>query len=260
MAVEQEFQAIAEHYASRYESIAAVIAYGSRVHGKPTSDSHYDCWLVVRDYKEFYSSNMKDRRNLFATLFNPFDEARAHTFLNRINPNFYQERLDGVKVKYGVVSVDDFLRLCKPDARMYVKGRMQKPVRVIYCERGVRGLIDFAVRMARKDAVRKAAALLDDGFSLDELIKKVIGMSYMADIRPENPNKIDDIFETGADELREVYSKMLLEAPYHEKKKDVERYLFRNKFISGVMNLKNGLTNRFAFSYVMRKIRRSRER
>ena len=119
-----KLEELAGHYVEKYDSIAAVIGYGSRVSGRPVESddikvkSHFDLWLVVNDYEEFYGSNMKDRRNLFATLFNPFDEKRAHAFLNRINPNFYEERFDDVKVKYGVVSVDDFVRLCQPNARM----------------------------------------------------------------------------------------------------------------------------------------------
>jgi predicted nucleotidyltransferase len=281
-----ELSELAQHYAKKYSSVAAVIGYGSRVCGKPNESddirlrSHFDLWLVVGSYEEFYGSDMKDRRNLLTLLFNPFDEARAHAFLNRINPNFYEERFDDVKVKYGVVSADDFVRLCQPDARMYLKGRMQKPVRLLYAaDEETKEKIEDAIFEARQDGVMKAFTLMPEGYehwmvepAFDGLIKKVLRLSYYADIRPEKKTKVDDIFEASKDELREMYfpffkhvASLLAMGVSDEQRKrhadiEVKPYLRRNKWFSGLMSLKNGLTNKFAVSYLVGKIMRSRKK
>ena len=272
-----KLEELARHYVEKYDPILGVIGYGSRVCGKPTKGSHYDFWFIVDDYKEFYSSNMKDRRNFFASLFNPFDEARAHVFLNKFNPNFYEERFNGIRVKYGVVSLKDFEKFCQPETfRRYVKGRMEKPVKILYsASEEVEKRIEGAILSARKDGVKKAASLLDQytfpsGLPTPvDLVKEMIAMGYRADIKFESPRKQHQIYENGKAELMEIYSKLIEEEPSLEmvdgflrlnlkegSTQETEKNIFWNKFFSGAMNSKNGLTNSFAPSYVWRKIKR----
>lgn len=258
----KEFQSIAGYYAKKHPSILAIIAYGSKLFAEATADSHYDFWFIIKDYNSFYRKNLREHRTLVATLLFPFSEKDVHIFLNKLNPNFYQQQLGGKHIKYGVINIDDFVELCKPETfRMYVKGRFQKPVEIVYCSnQQIKDRINLAIDDARKDGVEKALALSPKYSSLDELIQTIIRLSYLADIRPENPNKVRDIFEKSKDELREIYFNLLNNVPPTENSDKIKRYLFLNKIFSGLMNLKNGLTNKYALSYVLRKIRRKYEK
>jgi len=263
-----KLEEMAEHYVEKYDSIKAVIAYGSRVCGVPDATSHFDFWFIVEDYNEFYGSNMRDRRSLVNLCW--FDEKQAHVVLNEVNPSFYQEEFEGIMVKYGVVSLADFVRYCQPgEFRMYVKGRMQKPVRVVYAEDDeTRVLVERSIKSAQKDGLKRAVILTSDdpaAFDLTKLgdfIYETMRLSYRADMRLDKKGKEKSIYEHGNADLWKIYlplyHEVVEEIPKSKSEQRGLRFLYLaniwfNKFFSLAMNIKNGFTNKFAVSYAGRK-------
>ena len=72
--------------------------------------------------------------------------------------------------------------------------------------------LEGANEVNRTNALRTALLLLPDTFSEEELLAKIVGLSYAGDFRMtfgENPRKIQNIVEGQREAFREVYSDLL---------------------------------------------------
>lgn len=267
--IEQEFRKISDHYVKNNPSILCTIAYGSQIYGKPTADSHFDFWFVIDKYRKFHIKRKKDYKNYKYSLLR---RPAAHMTLNKINPNFYQDSLDNKEVKYGVVTLRDFIKGCsKKCYKTYIKGRFHKPVKIIYSkDEYTRNKIEKAILKVRKDGLKQALNLSGKTFTFDNLLTNLVSLSYIADIRPESPDKIVDIIKNSMSELKEIYTPLLEEENLTKKNEFYINeswrwrsmmktliYLKGNSLVSLFYNLKNGLTNKKSVSYVLRKLKRT---
>ncbi len=220
------------------EEIKALIAYGSYVCAKPTKTSMFDLWCIVKNYKSFYKKFFEHKK-FFPSIW-PFTEG-GQVFLNKVTRlNYYrdeivieeddeaqQKKLKNLKnkrqadsstknkfkyhqtkyyYKYAVMSLSDFIYTCKKSKKMLaVKGKFQKPVEIIYCDGDVEEIND-AINTAREEAVSLSLNLLKKDFTFDELLRKVVELSYLADFRPESPKKIDEIYQCSFLKLKEIYT------------------------------------------------------
>jgi hypothetical protein len=270
--VQKAYEEISQHFLSKHGStIDAIIAYGSKINNTATYDSHYDCLVIVDDYKKFHSTNKEGYKGYRLWFMR---KPNTHVFLNELGPNFYQETIDDKEVKYGVIGLKDFRRACKSGIRIYVKGRLQKPLRIIYADDNVLPEIRNGILRARIGGVNLALKLLPKRFSMYDLIKEIVGMSYKADIRLESPTKVEDIVKKNWQELIEIYKPLVesrhyiyqLNGEYENRKyrmynkKRVLGYLRRRAWVSALLNIKNGLTNKKAVAYAKRKWRMSLEK
>lgn len=267
--VEQEFKEISDHYIKNNPSILCTIAYGSKLYGKPTKDSHFDFWFIIEKYRKFHIRRKKEYRDYKYSLLR---RPTTHIALNKINPNFYQDSFENKEVKYGVITLNGFIKGCsKKCYKTYIKGRFHKPVKIIYSKDEVtKDTIEEAILNVRTDGLKQALNLSGKAFTFDDLLKNVISLSYIADIRPESPDKIVDILKSSKNELEKIYSPILNKENLTKKNDFYINenwrwgsmmktliYLKRNAFMSLSYNLKNGLTNKKSVNYVLRKFRRS---
>ena len=104
---------------------------------------------------------------------------------------------------------------------MVVKGRMQKPLKIIRSTEK----IDNAIQAARREGAQWGINLTPAEFTFAEFVFFVVKLSYIADIRPENKDrKVQSIIDKGKKELREIYLP-LLENFGFVKKKGKDRYI-----------------------------------
>ncbi|CED83188.1 Uncharacterized conserved protein [Phaffia rhodozyma] len=125
--------------------------------------------------------------------------------------NAYVE-VEGVTIKYGVISVD---KLCEDLINwdtLYCSGRMHKPIRIIRNDPRVK----LAHQVNLCSALRVALLTLPEKFEKRELFERIAGLSYGGDPRmmipgAENPRKVVNIVEAQMDRFQGIYGRLLVE-------------------------------------------------
>lgn len=188
------------------DNVVGLIGYGSILFGRTRKSSVFDCWIILKEATLFHEQN----EELYQHSLNKPSNAKEQIRLNQGWINFYAVTENGIDMKWAVVSENDFLRFCH-DKWMFVKGRMQKPLKIYRSTKA----IEEAISAARREATRQAVDLLDSPFSLDDFLRKALSLSYMADIRPESIRvKISSIIESARGNLHEIYQPLLQELDY----------------------------------------------
>ncbi|KAI9315808.1 mitochondrial matrix Mmp37-domain-containing protein [Zopfochytrium polystomum] len=117
--------------------------------------------------------------------------------------------IDGIKIKYGVISMERLLKDLTEWETLYIAGRMQKPIKIL------RG--DSRIKLANEvnlmNATRMALLMLPNEFSEFDFYRAIVGLSYMGDFRmtvgAENPHKIHNIIATQLPQLRSLYAPII---------------------------------------------------
>ncbi|KAG2197992.1 hypothetical protein INT47_004959, partial [Mucor saturninus] len=121
-------------------------------------------------------------------------------------------QVNGMNIKYGVVSIE---KLCKDLIdweTLYLAGRMHKPVKILRDDSRVR----LANQVNLTEAVRVALLTLPEKFSEKELYDRIAGISYKGDFRMiigENPNKVQNIVSTQMENFHRLYYGLLDDLP-----------------------------------------------
>lgn len=208
------------------ENLVYAMEYGSFASGGATRSSKHDMIIIVEDAKKFHEKNIETAPRDYPPLslipdqllslnksvdsLNKKVKVGFHTFLNRFGFNFYYTRIhekdQTLSIKYAVISKDNFIKGCngtlreKEKARigafgLYVAGRMQK-VALRPLAKGKESQvaeIENAINIARIDGVWFALGLLKDSFTFDDILQKYVSLSYRADIRIEQRDKVKKI-------------------------------------------------------------------
>ena len=155
--------AVAQKLLARYDGhVAALIAYGSRVFGQARRGSAFDFWLIVRDSEAFHRANAEFYRTKLNVPSTPEEQIR----LNRAGPLFYAMKQDGDEVKLAVLDERSLAEFCVHDW-WTVKGRMQKPLRMIRSTPAV----DQAILSARREALACALNLVPPEFTTEQMLR-----------------------------------------------------------------------------------------
>ncbi|OLY83376.1 Phosphatidate cytidylyltransferase, mitochondrial [Smittium mucronatum] len=118
-------------------------------------------------------------------------------------------KIDGVTVKYGVISLDALVDDLLSWESCYVAGRMHKPTLSIIDNNYVR----LCARANLATAARLALLQLPSSFSESQFFTKIVGLSYTGDLRfavgGESPDKISNIVSNQTLRMREMYSEVI---------------------------------------------------
>eukprot|EP00158_Paraphelidium_tribonemae_P000028 Partr_v1_DN11446_c0_g1_i1_m44889 putative TAM41, mitochondrial translocator assembly and maintenance protein, homolog (S. cerevisiae) len=87
--------------------------------------------------------------------------------------------VEGRRIKYGVVAIDDLLDDLEDWTTLYCAGRLQKPVVTVHAD----DKIQAAQRRNLKSALATALLLLPERVSEDELYSTIASLSYTGDFR-----------------------------------------------------------------------------
>lgn len=115
--------------------------------------------------------------------------------------------VNGIMIKYGVVSLDTICKDLSEWDTLYLAGRLQKPVKILRDDPKVR----LANQINLVSAVRTALLMLPEKFSEMELYEKIAGISYLGDPRMnayvggENPRKVSNIVKNQLPNFRQLY-------------------------------------------------------
>ncbi len=235
--------------------VVALMAYGSRVYGRPRRGSAHDFWLIVDDPAAFHQGNAAFYRTHLNIPSTPDEQIRR----NLDGPNFYSLSESGMEIKFGVLGEESFCRLCR-DAWWTVKGRMQKPLRFIKSSPGVKQ----AVRAARQEGLHHALNMAPRDFGFNELMRELVALSYRAELRPEHMKaKVQSILDSGGEALDRIYRPMLDAQPNVEKRgetyvdlrdDETRRYARR----ATLQSLRRSKWSRRSFRYIIRNFRSHR--
>ncbi|KAJ3110678.1 Mitochondrial translocator assembly and maintenance protein 41 [Physocladia obscura] len=124
--------------------------------------------------------------------------------------------LQGMRIKYGVISMNDLIHDLNNWSNFYVSGRMQKPIKIL------RG--DSRVKLSNDEnltnAMRVTLLTLPEYFTERQLYIAIVGLSYLGDFRMtfgENPKKIENIVNAQMSHLRFLYRPIFEKLAVHFK-------------------------------------------
>ncbi|CAG8522911.1 5382_t:CDS:2, partial [Ambispora gerdemannii] len=120
--------------------------------------------------------------------------------------------IDGMLIKYGVVSIDTLCKDLLDWDTLYVSGRMHKPIKILKDNARVR----LANQVNLVSAFRTALLLLPKNFTAEELYIKIAELSYQGDFRRyvgENPKKVHNIVLRQMDNFSLLYGGIVTQFP-----------------------------------------------
>jgi len=209
---------------SRFPPVAFACGYGSGVfkQAQPTAGKMVDTILVVKDAREWHERNRIQNPTDYAfipryvmsasSIERAQREIGGRAWFNTLIPCKHGDAT--FLMKYGVISLSDFIVDLNEWETMYIAGRLQKPVLELESSEEPRKETSDAIRSAidknREYAMKTALALLSKQKSFDSgvLIQEIVGLSYGGDVRvglAESPTKVKDIAAGSNEELRELY-------------------------------------------------------
>ncbi|KAJ3186557.1 Mitochondrial translocator assembly and maintenance protein 41 [Gaertneriomyces sp. JEL0708] len=118
----------------------------------------------------------------------------------------------GMRIKYGVVSMDTLIRDLSDWETLYLAGRLSKPVKILRDD----ARVTIANRKNQRSTLRTALLLLPQEFSEEDLFLTIAGLSYRGDFRMtvgENPHKLYNMVSTQMDLFREIYKPIIEDLP-----------------------------------------------
>ncbi|KAI5921441.1 mitochondrial matrix Mmp37-domain-containing protein [Camillea tinctor] len=121
--------------------------------------------------------------------------------------------VDGILIKYGVVSLDTLCRDLSEWDTLYLAGRLHKPVKILRDDPRVR----LSNQINLLSALRTAFLLLPETFTEQELYATIAGISYLGDPRmafpTENPKKVTNIVNNNMMNFRWLYAPLIESLP-----------------------------------------------
>lgn len=175
-------------------NLVAVVLFGSVLVGtSPTEDSAADLFVVVEDYKRFYSdlgSRLPAARS-----------AGVMAALNRVlPPNIIYLRNPGdlrAGAKCFIMDRQSFAKALSRDSNDYFcRGRLIQRVQIVHARSDdAREEIERALEDARRVALEWVPLYLPRTFSALALCRRMLEVSYRAEIRPESRSRVQDVFD-----------------------------------------------------------------
>lgn len=121
--------------------------------------------------------------------------------------------VNGIRIKYGVTSIDNLVKDLSTWDSLYLAGRLQKPVKILRDHPQVR----LANQHNLIAAVRTALLLLPPDFTESQLYSAISGISYLGDPRmslpTENKSKVNNIVSNNMIHFRRLYAPLIKTLP-----------------------------------------------
>ncbi|KAK9869477.1 hypothetical protein WA026_003232 [Henosepilachna vigintioctopunctata] len=191
-------------------------AYGSAVKKQLTNDSKdnmIDLIFCVDNSQKWHELNMKQNPSHYSSL-----KYLGHNFVSKFQENFGAKiyfntlvPLEGVIVKYGVISTKDSITDLLEWSDLYLAGRLHKPVEIL--KPTSNSEMQTAVQLNLQSAVHSALLILPESFTEYEFYYTLSNLSYSGDFRMifgEKKNKVENIVKPQLNSFRQLYTPFLI--------------------------------------------------
>ncbi|XP_068642598.1 uncharacterized protein [Aristolochia californica] len=185
-------------------------AYGSALlpNSQKKATTMVDYILGVSDPLQWHSQNLEKNRHHYASWMAHLGPKAVTQIADRVGVGVHfnpfvvwsEERM----IKYGVIRMHDLVQDILNWERLYVGGRLQKPVCFLVDSSDIENLNSLNLRAA----LSAALLLLPPNFTEEDLYAKVCSLSYMGDLRmffAEDKNKVRNIVKGHFDLFRVMY-------------------------------------------------------
>ncbi|KAI8902244.1 mitochondrial matrix Mmp37 [Globomyces pollinis-pini] len=185
--------------------------YDNQIAGK---DTMVDFIFGVTHAEHWHSLNLRQHRNHYSFL-GSLGGKTVSTIQERFGARIYYNPdivVNGVRIKYGVVSMHHLQKDLEEWETLYLAGRFHKPIKILRDD----AKMGLAIRKNLENAVRVALLMLPPTFTEEELFLKIAGLSYRGDFRMtvgENPYKVYNIVYAQMDAFREKYYPIIDDLP-----------------------------------------------
>ncbi|KAJ3065321.1 Mitochondrial translocator assembly and maintenance protein 41 [Podochytrium sp. JEL0797] len=201
--------AILDHFDA---PIRCAAGYGSGVFSQIGYDDSKKAPMVdlifgVSHPEHWHDLNIKQNPEHYSFLASWGGAKAVATLQEKVGSGMYfnpDVEIDGMRIKYGVISMKHLIQDLTEWKDFYVAGRLQKPIKIL------RG--DSRVKLSNEqnliNALRVALLLLPAKFTEKQLYMTIVGLSYLGDFRMtfgENPRKIQNIVNAQMMHLRALY-------------------------------------------------------
>ncbi|KAF8930871.1 Mitochondrial translocator assembly and maintenance protein 41 [Dissophora ornata] len=194
--------------------IRYAFAYGSGVFSQKGYDGKkkpmIDFVFAVSHPQHWHSLNLQANPHHYSMLGKLGSKAVAMT-QERFGAGVYFNpfvEVNGMMIKYGVVSIDTLCNDLLNWETMYLSGRLHKPVKIL--------IDDPRTRLSNQvnlfNATRVSLLSLPKKFTSEELFTKIAGLSYTGDFRMsigENPHKVQNIVKAQLAHFHRLYDPLL---------------------------------------------------
>ncbi|CAJ0955087.1 unnamed protein product, partial [Mesorhabditis belari] len=236
------------------ETVDYAFAYGSgalQQKGEKKEEKMVDFILSTSEPEKFHRVNLERNGHHYSLLriagprvISQFQTTfGAHVYFNT------QVLVGQRTIKYGIISTQD-LKTDLLDWK-WLAGRLQKPVLEIISQRD-----DIAgwIKANRLNALNAALLQLHETFSLRDLFRKIVELSYMGDFRMligEDKNKVAKIVDGSYGELAETYRYLLSEDKRIFVKSDavIRQEYSQNSIADRINHLPANVKGRLSSSY-----------
>jgi hypothetical protein len=113
-----------------------------------------------------------------------------------------------------VLSRDHFHRaLSRRASDHFIKGRMAQRVAVLHArDAATDAWVHDCLDGARRDVLRWAGPWLDEPFTVADLARRMLEVSYAGEVRPESSERVAEVHAAQAEHLAGLYSEVLRQA------------------------------------------------
>ncbi|KAK8119352.1 uncharacterized protein PG998_003978 [Apiospora kogelbergensis] len=169
----------------------------------------------VTHTQHFHSLNINQHRDHYSSLAS-LGSGAVSFVQDRMGAGVYfntHVTVDGLLIKYGVVSLETLKNDLRDWETLYLAGRLHKPVKILRDDPQVR----MANQINLLGAVRVALLMLPEKFTEHELYATIAGISYLGDPRmafpTENPRKVANIVDHNMQNFRRLYAPLIESLP-----------------------------------------------
>jgi len=174
-----------------------------------------DFVLTPRFSQHFHWLNLRKHRDHYSFLASLGSGVVSHVQDKYGAGAYFNTHIDvqGTMIKYAVVNYETLLRDLTEWDTLYLAGRLQKPVKILFEEPNLR----LANQRNLLSAVRCSLLLLPTAFTEKQLYSTITGLSYQGDPRmqygSENPKKISNIVNNQLQHFRHLYHDIISSLP-----------------------------------------------
>jgi len=186
------------------DQVLATVFFGSRLLGtSPGKHSAADAFFVVDDYRRFYECARP--------LINSWPPMMA-TLNRALAPNVvYLPGSQSGGVKAFIINARDFRRAMGPHAKdHFCRGRLSQQVAVVHArDASVAQSMDDLLAEARRQTLDWVPVYAAAPFEVSDFCRAMLRVSYSAEVRPESPDRVNEVFDNERDVLTRLYQPVL---------------------------------------------------